>query len=522
MVAKLFTAPFAKDGDKTPIPNQLQLDGSVSYEAGFGADYERQLGVDPAAKNIRRQSFNELQFDITTALQELQSGAGVSVFNLGLAQSLPGGGYPKGAVIPRVDGLGLWVNNTVANTSNPDTGGAGWSSVFTDGSNFAVDTGIVNAYVGAFSPAIVARSPSRFLSFKVKVSNTGAATFNDGLGAAPLLGASQQPLQGGELVANGLALVFWNATLNSYVLAFSSGGALPVLAGKSTLHAVNVLQVQSQLVTAFATTGTATAQVLTPAPAIAAYTTSQRFSVTFNIASGANPTINVSGRGVKSLKQYNYTGAKVAATFVAGQISDIVYDGVDFVMLAPLPPLLDYVPVQQGGGVGMTTNKVYVGWNGARLIAQVDAQQLGEFVFSAAGDVVVTAGNTAPPGTLKMDGSAVSRTGYAALFARIGVLYGVGDGSTSFNVPDARGEFVRGWDDGRGVNPGRLLGSLEGFATQDHTHSSAAAPVNASYLLNNGVTGSTAPGTSTGSMNTGVAANETRPRNIAFLFCIRY
>lgn len=90
---------------------------------------------------------------------------------------------------------------------------------------------------------------------------------------------------------------------------------------------------QIQASCAFASTGTATAQVLSPTPAISAYAVSQRFNVTFNVSSGANPTINVSGQGAKFLKQYNTAGAKVAASFSAGQVSDIVYDGTDFILL---------------------------------------------------------------------------------------------------------------------------------------------------------------------------------------------
>jgi len=62
--------------------------------------------------------------------------------------------------------------------------------------------------------------------------------------------------------------------------------------------------------------------------------------------------------------------------------------------------------------------------------------------------------NTTPPtGWLEEDGSAISRTTYAALFAEIGTMYGTGDGSTTFNLPDARGVVLRGWDHGAGVDP---------------------------------------------------------------------
>ena len=65
---------------------------------------------------------------------------------------------------------------------------------------------------------------------------------------------------------------------------------------------------------------------------------------------------------------------------------------------------------------------------------------------------------TAPSGWLKANGQAVSRTTYATLFAAIGTAYGAGDGSTTFNLPDMRGEFARAWDDSRGVDAGRACG----------------------------------------------------------------
>lgn len=95
--------------------------------------------------------------------------------------------------------------------------------------------------------------------------------------------------------------------------------------------------IQGQKHTGFSTTGTSTAQVLTPSPAITSYDERLRFNVTFNVASGANPTINVSGLGVKNLKRYDSSGAKVSAAFSAGQNSDLIYDGTDFIVLNQLP-----------------------------------------------------------------------------------------------------------------------------------------------------------------------------------------
>lgn len=86
------------------------------------------------------------------------------------------------------------------------------------------------------------------------------------------------------------------------------------------------------------------------------------------------------------------------------------------------------------------------------------------------GAVMHFARNTPPSGWLKADGSAVSRSTYAALFAAIGTTFGAGDGRTTFNLPDLRGEFVRGWDNGRGADSGRAFGSAQTAAMAEHFH----------------------------------------------------
>lgn len=86
------------------------------------------------------------------------------------------------------------------------------------------------------------------------------------------------------------------------------------------------------------------------------------------------------------------------------------------------------------------------------------------------GKVCAFARNLAPSGYLKCNGAEISRTTYAALFAAIGTRFGAGDGSTTFNVPDLRGEFIRGWDDARGVDSSRVLGSWQDGQNLWHGH----------------------------------------------------
>lgn len=91
------------------------------------------------------------------------------------------------------------------------------------------------------------------------------------------------------------------------------------------------------------------------------------------------------------------------------------------------------------------------------------------------GTVLYMARPTAPSGFLKANGAAVSRTAFAALFAVIGTTFGSGDGFTTFSLPDLRGEFLRGWDDGRNQDPGRGLGSLQLDETRAHSHTGSTA-----------------------------------------------
>jgi phage-related tail fiber protein len=92
-----------------------------------------------------------------------------------------------------------------------------------------------------------------------------------------------------------------------------------------------------------------------------------------------------------------------------------------------------------------------------------------------AGTIIYSARSTAPTGYLKANGAAVSRTTYATLFSAIGTQFGAGDGSTTFNLPDLRGEFVRGLDDGRGIDAGRTLGSTQTDQNKQHNHGGATS-----------------------------------------------
>lgn len=233
-----------------------------------------------------------------------------------------------------------------------------------------------------------------------------------------------------------------------------------------------------------------------------------------------------------------------------------VYDGANFVRVDPLgitqaagdarylqitAASNTYLPLAGGTLTGTLTldaaptadleaaTKKYVDDEIAGIPAATD--------LTPAGTVIYTARSTAPTGYLKANGAAVSRTTYATLFSAIGTTYGSGDGSTTFNLPDLRGEFVRGLDDGRGVDTSRTLGSSQNDSTalpnNDFTTSN---PGNHAHSYSGGdrqnlQSGGTSQPVSQGGNTTGSAGAhthtigggdaETRPRNIALLACIK-
>lgn len=152
-----------------------------------------------------------------------------------------------------------------------------------------------------------------------------------------------------------------------------------------------------------------------------------------------------------------------------------------------------------------------------------------------AGAVQAFAMNTAPVGWLDCDGRTVSRTTYSNLFSAIGTTFGSGDGSTTFNLPDLRGEFIRGWDDGRGIDSGRSFGSAQADEFKLHGHpyrrvnedavasnddgGAIMLDENAIHASEDAHTG--APANAPDKAIGGSGGDETRPRNIALLHCIK-
>ncbi|MCK1670405.1 hypothetical protein [Bradyrhizobium sp. 150] len=157
------------------------------------------------------------------------------------------------------------------------------------------------------------------------------------------------------------------------------------------------------------------------------------------------------------------------------------------------------------------------------------------------GTTIWVNGTTAPPGYVKENGALLLRASYPGLwsFASSGATnnivteaawasgsqgaFSTGDLSTTFRIPDARGGFIRAWDDGRGLDSGRVIGTFQADLLKDHTHNGN----NNSSLPNQTGGGSLALDTghstvATGGVNGGLGGSETRPKNFAKLACIKF
>ncbi|WP_177431272.1 MULTISPECIES: phage tail protein [unclassified Pseudomonas] len=149
------------------------------------------------------------------------------------------------------------------------------------------------------------------------------------------------------------------------------------------------------------------------------------------------------------------------------------------------------------------------------------------------GSMVAFPRASVPPGFLEIDGSVQSIAAYPDLAAYLGTTFNKGDeGAGNFRLPESRGEFLRGWDHGRGIDPDRGCGTTQTDAMQGHRHS----PLSGTSIMESVPSGGSSapspgpsmiPAASTGNPVTDTVhgtpriAYETRPHNIAVMWCIK-
>lgn len=158
----------------------------------------------------------------------------------------------------------------------------------------------------------------------------------------------------------------------------------------------------------------------------------------------------------------------------------------------------------------------------AKLAAAVQA------LLSPIGTIVPFSAKTIPSGWLECDGSAISRATYAGLFALYnadGLPWGAGNTTTTFNLPDLRGYFLRGWDNTAGVDVGRTFGSVQADSIKDHIHDPATIwqePGSGGTTSLTSAAGATSKLAKTGLIDgADGGATETRPKNKSIMYIVR-
>lgn len=396
---------------------------------------------------------------------------------------------------------------------------------------FSAAGGTANAIIATLGTSPGSYRTGLVVRLKITTTNTGPVTINvNNLGVVSVVDASGAALAAGALATGSIVELRYDGT--KFQLS-GNGGAANALYGTDTGTA-NAVQSTIAGVPATLVNG---ANFFIKKAASA---NTGAMTVTINGTLGPYALINADGSAI------------VSGEIGAGYLMHMVFDGTSMrFMNGATTTAVGSLTANAGEGIGVSGSAVVslnfpslsspsgdVKTNDLLAIySQGDAHHRGialsalAFLLPPTGSIQAYGGTSAPNGWLMCAGQAVSRTTYAALFAVVGSTFGTGDGTTTFNVPDLRGEFLRGLDGGRGVDPSRTLGSAQADAFEAHNHYSMELPGGMHW---NG-TGGTGPTITGQPLNAAFAAiqnrpaaitstdggTETRPRNVAVNFLIK-
>lgn len=341
------------------------------------------------------------------------------------------------------------------------------------------------------------------------------------------------------------------------------------------LRRADVAKDAGQLAWLGAATGTGDALVLklkNSEASLAAYAAGQRFQFQASAANTGAVTARINSLAAVAVKKAGSAGLVdlVAGDIRAGALYDLNYDGTYFQLGGGVGAGKAFERFSFEASVGQTTFNVphtigstIVLRNGREVTDyQADGQKVifrtacafGDSVeilaFSAfqsadsytkaevqelmktasalpVGTMLPFPRGTVPAGFLEVDGSEQSAAKYPDLAAYLAGAFDKGDeGAGNFRLPDTRGEFLRGWDHGRGIDVQRALGSWQDSDNKAHTHASSLGE-GWRFLGTDGKSGSGLTGAATAtkvSYNATIADSggaEARPRNIAVMWCIK-
>lgn len=228
----------------------------------------------------------------------------------------------------------------------------------------------------------------------------------------------------------------------------------------------------------------------------------------------------------------------MAAPPLRTDISDTYPNPSNATARAGLGALWDYVTGLLGMSGDTDDARVALGFpvitaseSGQILVVKADGA--GFELRSCVGQIVFVPGTTPPAGAIKANGALLPRADFPALWAyaqasgnmaasdgvRQNFQFSPGDGSTTFRAPDVRGRFPRFWDDGKGVDSGRGIGTDQADQNKAHTHAVNGFQPTGSFTQT-ATTVALAAGGSIGTTSEG--GTEARPVNGALLGCIYF
>ena len=319
-----------------------------------------------------------------------------------------------------------------------------------------------------------------------------------------------------KITGNSLAAAEWNESQDELINLISSSSQSPSGADfEQVVKAVSHYVSNGSFYTDSGIANAYVVSVIGSNKAPPAYVDGMQVHfVTANASTGSS-TINVNSLGVKNIRLPS--GATLIADDISARVSMVFDSGNDWFEVTNAPAKNNFASVVELA----TQAEVLAGTDNQRVITPSTLKDAIDQVLPI-GSVIEWSTATPPANFLEMDGAEISRATFSELFAVIGTAWGVGDGSTTFDLRDDRGEFKRGYDNGRGIDSGRALNSNQADEFESHDHVIDLYQSTGGTNLNNRV-GAYTSFVAQGSIPTDPAGGtETRPRNNAVMYIVKY
>lgn len=288
-----------------------------------------------------------------------------------------------------------------------------------------------------------------------------------------------------------------------------------------------IAQAQAQAPNYAVDSGTANHVVVALTPALTAAVPGMPVRVKIANANSGATDININGLGAVNVLAANGSALQ-ANDLIAGEIVTFFFNGATY----QLDP------------VG--ANTVRVGQARLATVPEAEAGSSSSIAVTPAGlagalaainsvvpsSIIIWPASAPPAGYLELDGSSLSTSTYAALFAVMGYTFGGSGGS--FNLPDARGYFIRGWADSGSIDPGRAFGSTQADQFGSHAHNTGIGAIDTTSAVYGFTTSGIPGGASSGvyqrqaatatrqTITSTTGAADTRPINLALMYCVKY